>query len=253
MDNSKINIINIKVVSVLFCIGLFLLGGTHELALSQKATIPSREPIIQLCKRFPSDKCQNHHNYVEMYETLFAQHREKRLRFLEIGVLNGHSMKLWEAYFPSAQIFGVDIKKKTQYDTQRIKTFVADQGKRPDLQKLITATGGNFDIILDDGGHKMDQQQISFGMLFPTLKSGGFYIIEDIHTSFPNLYPGYGVEAGGDKSTYAMIDRFVKTGKISSKYLTREENEYLSKNVSRCLYFLRANRFHSDFFACWKI
>ena len=53
-------------------------------------------------------------------------------------------------------------------------------------------------------------------------------------------------------TTYAMIDRFVRTGFIRSQYLSPEENKYLSQNISSCAYFFRMNRFHSDFFVCWK-
>jgi hypothetical protein len=187
-----------------------------------------------------------------MYEALFSPLRNRTLRFLEIGVAQGHSLRLWEAYFPSAQIFGLDIEGKSQYDTRRIKTLIADQGKREDLAKALAATGSGLDIVLDDGGHQMEQQQLSFATLFPALKSGGLYIIEDVHTSFPQLYPGYGVEADGENSTYAMIDRFVRTGKIRSKYLTDAENSYLSENISHCTYFWRSTSVHSDFLACWQ-
>jgi hypothetical protein len=208
--------------------------------------------LTELCQRYSTDKCPFHHNYVEFYEALFSPLKNQRIRLLEIGVLEGKSMRLWEAYFPDARIFGLDIEPKTQYDTERVKTLVADQGNRMDLAKVTSVTGRDFDIILDDGGHRMDQQQISFGTLFPAIKSGGLYIIEDIHTSFPELYAGYGVDPDGQNSTYAMIDRFVKSGRITSKYLTSSENDYLTENISRCAYFLRRNKFHSDFFACWK-
>jgi predicted O-methyltransferase YrrM len=213
---------------------------------------PEGKTLAQLCEQYRTDKCPDHHNYVEIYDTLFTPFRNKNLRILEIGVFRGMSMRLWEAYFPAAQIYGLDIESKSQYDSRRVKTLVADQGKRTDLARVLATTGGDFDLILDDGGHRMDQQQISFGTLFPTLKSGGLYIIEDIHTSFPELYPGFGVEPDGQNSTYAMIDRFVRKGKIGSKYLTEAENDYLSKNISHCAYFLRSNPFHSDMFACWK-
>jgi hypothetical protein len=237
---------------MLFIVYVVFLVGCEVRPTAQVSSRPG-ETMVELCKRYPTDKCPHHHNYVEIYETLFSSFRNQKLRLLEIGVLQGHSMRLWEAYFPSAQIFGADIERMTQHDTQRIRTLVADQGKRQDLANLIASTGGAFDVILDDGGHRMDQQQISFGVLFPALNRGGLYIIEDIHTSFPELYPGYGVEPDGENSTYAMIDRFARTGKIRSKYLTDAENDYLSKNLSHCLYFLRSNRFHSDFYACWKM
>ena len=213
---------------------------------------PQPATLAQLCPRHPTDKCRSDHNYVEIYDTLFAPLKSKTLRLLEIGVLEGHSLRLWEDYFPAARIFGIDIVDSTKHDAGRVKTLVADQGKREDLAKVIATTGGAFDIVLDDGGHRMDQQQISFGVLFPAVKSGGLYIIEDIHTSFPELYLDYGVEADGKNSTYALIDRFVRTQRIDSKYLTVAENDYLSENISYCAYFLRLNGRHSDFFACWK-
>ena len=213
---------------------------------------PSGPTLVELCKQHPTDKCPFHHNYVVFYEALFSPLRNQKLRLLEIGVLEGHSLRLWEAYFPSAQIFGVDLESKAQYDTPRIKTLVADQGQRADLAKVIAATGGDLDIVLDDGGHTMEQQQISFGTLFAALKSGGLYILEDVHTSFPNIHPGYGVEPDGENSTYSMIDRLVRTGRVRSKYLADAENDYLSENISHCTYFWRSNRFHSDFLACWK-
>lgn len=220
--------------------------------LSSRSVNQQGKTLVELCQRYPTDKCPYHHNYVEFYEALFSPLKNQRIRLLEIGVLKGDSMKLWEAYFPEARIFGLDIYDKAEYDTERVKTLVADQGNRAGLTKVIAVTGRDFDIILDDGGHRMDQQQISFGALFPALKSGGLYILEDVHTSFPELYPGYGVDPDGQNSTYAMIDRFVRAGRIHSKYLTNAENDYLNNNISRCLYFFRLNKFHSDFFACWK-
>lgn len=219
-----------------------------------RAEVTEREikTLTQLCERYPTDKCPFHHNYVEIYDMIFSPLRNKPIRLLEIGVFKGDSMRLWEAYFPAAQIFGIDIVDRAQYDTARIKTLIGDQGNRDALAHVIAMTGGEFDIILDDGGHRMDQQQISFGALFPTLKSGGLYIIEDIHTSFPDRYPDYGVEPDGQNSTYALIDRFVKTQKIQSQYMTSDESDYLSKYISHCSYFFRANKFHSDFFTCWK-
>jgi demethylmacrocin O-methyltransferase len=208
--------------------------------------------LTQLCDHFPTDKCPFHHNYVEIYDMLFSQLRNQPIRILEIGVLKGDSLRLWEAYFPTARIFGIDIADLAHHNTSRIKTLIADQSDRRALARIIRVTGGEFDIILDDGGHRMEQQQISFGVLFPTLKSGGLYIIEDIHTSFPDRYPGFGVESDGRNSTYALIDGYARTLKIQSKYLTSAENDYLSRNISYCSYYLRSNKFHSDFFACRK-
>jgi hypothetical protein len=47
------------------------------------------------------------------------------------------------------------------------------------LQDLINKTGGDFDLIIDDGCHNTIAQQTTFGFLFPYVKNGGYYIIED--------------------------------------------------------------------------
>ena len=211
------------------------------------------ESLSALCDANPTDKCSHHHNYVELYETFFAPKRHEVTRLLEIGVQKGHSMRLWEDYFPTARIFGVDIVDSSQHDTGRITTFIADQASREQLGEFLLAHGSRFDIIIDDGGHRMDQQQISFGVLFPHLRSGGLYVIEDVHTSFPELRPGYGVDHGGANSTYSMIDRFNRKREFTSQYLSDAELEYLTTKVAHCLYSYRPNEFHSDFFLCYKL
>jgi hypothetical protein len=46
-------------------------------------------------------------------------------------------------------------------------------------------TGGIYDVIVDDGGHKRKQQVNSLIGLWPYVrKNGGIYVIEDIFTSF---------------------------------------------------------------------
>ena len=161
-------------------------------------------------------------------------------------------MRLWEAFFPTARIYGVDIVDTSAHDSDRITTGIADQANRKQLGAFVELRGSNFDIVLDDGGHTMEQQQISFGFLFQHVARGGMYIIEDIHSSFPRIWPGFGVEDGGANSTYTMIDRFVRTGTFESRYLTKSELDYLTRNVEHCLYSYRTTEFHSDFFLCKK-
>ena len=208
--------------------------------------------LEELCTEHATDKCGFHHNYVPLYDTFFEPRREATERVLEIGVLEGGSMRMWQAYFPNAQIYGLNINDSSSHDTNRITTFVADQSSREQLGGFLEAHGSDFDIVIDDGGHSMEQQQTSFGFLFPHVRQGGVYIIEDIHTSFPDLYPGYGVSSDGTNATFAMIERWIRTGEFQSEYLSDEELDYLTQNVDHCLYSYRTTEFHSDFFLCQK-
>lgn len=55
----------------------------------------------------------------------------------------------------------------------------ADCGSREEL-KRVADNGVQFDIIIDDGSHASYHQQLTLEMLFPTLKPGGLYAIEDL-------------------------------------------------------------------------
>ncbi len=213
---------------------------------------PDAVRLAELCGEHRTDKCEYHHNYVSFYEILFAPIRDQAERVLEIGVLNGDSVRLWRDFFPRAEIFGIDIIDTSQHETERIHTFIADQANREQLQRFVDTHGSGFDIIVDDGGHTMEQQQTSFGFLFPHVRPGGIYIIEDIHTSFPDRYSGFGVNEGGSNSTFTMITRFIREGQFRSAYLTEQELAFLDAAVDQCLYNYRPNRHHSDLFLCFR-
>ena len=204
------------------------------IAATATGPLPS---LSQLYATHPTDKCADHHNYVELYDVYFQPKRQQVKRLLEIGVLRGHSLRLWEAYFPTALIYDVDIEDASAHDTDRITTGVADQASRKELGALVESHGANFDIILDDGGHTMKQQQVSFGFLFQHVAQGGMYIIENIHTSFPRgrRRLAFAVEKGRANTTYAMIDRFVRTGVFESQYLSSTATSSSARRRSSAL------------------
>jgi len=142
----------------------------------------------------------NYHWYVQHYETHFHSIRNHKLNLLEIGIggydnptLGGESLRMWKAYFPSAQIYGLDIEDKSSHAERRIKVF---QGSQVDeeLIKTISSSAGGFDIVVDDGSHRNEHVIRTFQILFPLLRVPGIYVIEDTQTSY---WPSYG---GGDRS-----------------------------------------------------
>jgi hypothetical protein len=124
-------------------------------------------------------------HYPEIYDRYFSRYRNTPVTMLEIGVFKGGSLELWRKYFGSAAtIFGVDIDPAcAEYVCAPNQVRIGSQAD-PDFLNAVIVEMGPPDIILDDGSHVGRHQEISFRTLFPSLKYGGLYIIEDLHTSY---------------------------------------------------------------------
>jgi len=120
------------------------------------------------------------HNYLPHYWKHFRDIRYQVSRVLEIGVQSDKSIKMWEEFFPNAEIYGIDIEPSCMdFQGGRKKIFIGDQSNEYFLKGVINAAGGSFDIIIDDGSHRVIHQLKTFNILFPKLKSHGIYVIED--------------------------------------------------------------------------
>lgn len=180
-----------------------------------------------------TDKGPSQHNYTELYERLLFQWKNDPIRIFEIGIAEGGSLTMWQSYFPNARIFAVDILEKSRFDNARVTTLVADQANRDQLQKAIDVSGSDIHVLIDDGGHSMEQQQVSLGFLFTHVRPGGYYIIEDVHTSLPALWKGYGVARDGRNTTLRMLENFVRSSSpaIRSEYMLESEMAYLTDHI----------------------
>lgn len=160
---------------------------------------------------FCTDKRSGLHNYTEAYAEFFAPLKNLPIRFLEIGVGGGGSALLWDQYFPSAEIHMMD-NNSVVYGCEipeRIKIHIVNQADRKALAAFAETIGGPFDVIIDDGGHTMEQQIASLETLFPFIKPGGLYIIEDLATSYWLAFGGYGMP-GSPKSGEGTTIQFLK-------------------------------------------
>jgi len=151
------------------------------------------DDLSEIALKFNTDK--NYlHNYTPVYDFYFNKMRNSILKFLEIGYYRGESARTWQEYFPNATLHFIDIDPNSfklhshGISKERCKFHLVDQGNEESLKKFAEEVKGDFDIIIDDGGHTMKQQILSFKVLFPLLKSGGIYVIEDLHTSY---WPAY--------------------------------------------------------------
>lgn len=191
--------------------------------------------LDQIGLKYNSDKTSEFHNYLEFYEKSLESTRYSRNNIMEIGILNGDSLKILSEYFENSTIYAFDIQDKSHLATDNIKIFTGDQSDRSFLEK--TFENEYFDLILDDGSHVMEHQQISIGCLFKKLKSGGIYIIEDLHTSLPDYIETqnfgkkmFGLNEDNTNSTIKFLEN-IKLSNNNNFYLSEDEYSYLKNNI----------------------
>jgi len=147
------------------------------------------ESLDQLAIKYGSDKSSKHHGYCDVYERYFAPLRHSNISFLEIGVggyhypeRGGEGLRMWDEYFDCAKwVVGIDkFDKSFKIGITRI--IKCDQTDSEGLTNLMNEY--NFDVIVEDASHINPLTIRTFEILFPQMKSGGIYAIEDTHTSY---------------------------------------------------------------------
>ena len=179
----------------------------------------------------------NDHRFTEFYYDYCKNITSPKL--FEVGVSEGYSLNMWSEFYQTGHIIGMDIDiskfmsgQKIPYNTSRevkmgnITVYSGDQENPNDLLKSLNYHS-EYDIIIDDGGHTMKQQQITLATLFPHVKSGGFFIMEDLHTSFHGGYNPF----DGNLSTYDIIEKISLGERFESPYITQEQVDYILDNT----------------------
>jgi hypothetical protein len=140
------------------------------------------ESLDSIFNKYDTDKNTSFHNYTRQYEKLLQDFREKPIKYLEIGVYNGGSIKaIREAFQNSTCILGLDIDNRCKQFEDKEQNIFVEIGNATDHDfiKNITEKYGTFDVILDDGSHTNRDVIKTFELLFPLLNDDGLYIVED--------------------------------------------------------------------------
>jgi hypothetical protein len=177
------------------------------------------------------------HFYTKHYDTHFKSFRDKKISFLEIGVgghdnprAGGSSLRMWKKYFPYANINSIDIYDKSFLEEKRIRIFKGSQIDHAFLLDVIKEIG-NPDIIIDDGSHVNSHVIETFKILFPLLKDGGIYAIEDTQTSY---WPSFGGDSQNLDNSNTIQNFFKKlTDSLNYEEFLIEgyQPSYYDKNI----------------------
>lgn len=218
--------------------------GTYFLATQQAtqavlAGCGSAKPdLAELSSRYITPKFGSLHWFTPHYDQHFRPYRAEQVRVLEIGIggyrypgTGGGSLKMWKHFFPRGLIFGLDIEDKSHIDEPRITALRGDQGDADSLRQ-VAERHGPFDIVIDDGSHLNEHVRTSFHALFPHVRPGGLYVIEDMWTAY---WPGFGgdVDPANSAGTSlgllkSVIDAIQHEERPDS---ARREPSYVDRNV----------------------
>jgi hypothetical protein len=186
--------------------------------------------LTELANKYGTDKgtvAGLGHGYSLLYDLLFSRYRLEPINLCEIGLCIGGpevktgsversadnlpSISMWHEYFPNAMLYGVDISDFSPFQNDWFKFVRADAGDAALLQKVVDL-GVEFDIVIDDGSHAHFHQQRTFLSLFPTVKSGGLFIIEDLQWQ-PETYAG---QLPRVPPTDALLNQLISGGRFSA-------------------------------------
>lgn len=142
-------------------------------------------PLCKLAHKYNTDKGLDGHAYTQAYYQLLKDRADSVKRVLEVGILEGGSLRMWREFFPNATIFGIDNNKDYLINEDRIASILGHQGKPEELALVMGRTFDKhkFDIIIDDGAHRIDTQISTMNVLLPYLLDDGIYFVEDIRRS----------------------------------------------------------------------
>ncbi|MDA5558632.1 hypothetical protein [Shimia sp. MMG029] len=174
--------------------------------------------LTDLADRLELDRGSSKHRYTELYQLLLLQYRNRKIEFMEIGQEamaspeQGHadgaevpSVQMWLEYFPKGQVSRLVHGEEAVFADDRRAQMACRLEDRASI-KAAVPLNSKFDVIIDDATQASHHQQNAFLELFPKIKSGGIYIIEDLRWQ-PNK-----LEISGVTKTSELFESYRKTG-----------------------------------------
>jgi len=188
--------------------------------------------LFEIFDQHEGDEIYKWSHYFDIYEKHFSKFRNSKesITVIEIGVLYGGSLQMWQKYFgEKATIVGIDIYKECKkYEKDNIKIRIGSQSDKSFLKEIVTEFP-KIDLVIDDGSHRVFHQLVSFKYLFPYLRDGGVYLIEDTHSSY---WVSFG---GGLKRRGSMIEFSISIiDSLHARYSEQRafKQDYYTENVA---------------------
>lgn len=151
--------------------------------------------LDDIAKRHGTDKSSDSHGYSRLYERYFASFPKQGGAILELGWgghedpdAGGASARMWRDWLPRWTVVCIDNETKNVTD-EGIQFRQGSQADPKFIASLVKEFGP-FDAIVDDASHVSSLTIESFRLLWPALKPGGWYVVEDTHSGYHDFWYG---------------------------------------------------------------
>lgn len=115
---------------------------------------------------------ESNHSYGDAYDSLLDRSAVRLM--LEVGVADGSSLLAWQEAFPNAVVVGMDIHPAQRWSGE---FHLGDQRSKEDCERAIA--GRQFDLIVEDATHGLQNTLLTLLYLWPFVTPGGLYIVEE--------------------------------------------------------------------------
>jgi hypothetical protein len=147
--------------------------------------------------------------YLREYRRLLGDEAASTRSVVELGIAEGASLLAWSRLFPNAKIIGVDRRWPQSLPgalarlglEERVKLVEGDHAEPASFAPQIP---DGVDLVVDDGSHLLEPTRRCFAALFPKLRPGGWYTIEDWGAGYWESFGG--PEGGVHRLIYQLVD-----------------------------------------------
>ena len=168
---------------------------------------------------YPSVK---YSSYFPAYVEMFGHLVNTKCVFIETGILDGGSLFMWRNWLGAdARIIGIDLNPQAmKWRDSGFEIFIGDQGD-PEFWKKTLKEIGEFDALLDDGGHQSFQQIVTAIEAIKMATKDCVIAIEDTACSFMKDFSAHGPFTFLE---YAKDATDILTGRSTAMYENRFPN-----------------------------
>jgi predicted O-methyltransferase YrrM len=179
--------------------------------------------------------CKNR-GLVEDYLAVFDEFPSPNM--VELGIMDGGSVALAALAARPAKLVALELDDKRvdaldelleRLDlTDRIRAYYGvDQADRERVRAIVDEEfpDEELDLVIDDASHLLEETRVSFEALFPRLRAGGLFLIEDWNWQHRMAMAAATTLADPNSRAHAKLERLMREGTVTATRPSAAESD----------------------------